>query len=183
MTWKWQQYLLAGLMLAGTMGFWGACSWGDRGFAEQRENASHKAETGTPMGKPVESIAETKKKGFEGVDFSYDVFGAPPGQDPGKIAEQAKAKETAEKPKVLAKQKQLLAERYKLDCRTQPSLTMTKGKPQPVGPTAQLKNGLTWDKLSGLDAEEIKSKKLFPAGFYRLPHMNHEGGGSSPPSN
>ena len=31
---------------------------------------------------PNESIAETKKKGFEGVDFSYDAFGAPPGQDP-----------------------------------------------------------------------------------------------------
>ena len=34
------------------------------------------------------------------------------------ISEQVKTKDIADKPKVLAKQKQLLAERYKLDCRT-----------------------------------------------------------------
>ena len=27
------------------------------------------------------AIEETKTKGFDGVDFSYDVFGAPPGQE------------------------------------------------------------------------------------------------------
>ena len=178
MKWKRRRHLLAFLVLVGTMGIWGACSWGDRGLAEQqRENSARKAESNPPTVKPVESIAETKKKGFEGVDFSYDVFGAPPGQDPVKIAEQVKAKDLAEKPTVLAKQKQLLTDRYTLDCRTQPSVTMTKGKPQPVGPTTQLKNGLTWEKLSALDAEEIKSKKLFPAGFHRLPHVKHEAGG------
>ena len=39
----------------------------------------------TPEGKKqqaqIGSIDDTKKKGFEGVDFSYDVFGAPSGQD------------------------------------------------------------------------------------------------------
>lgn len=94
-----------------------------------------------------------------------------------KISEQVKAKDIAEKPKILAKQKQLLTDRYKLDCRSQPSTIMTKGKPQPVGPTAQLKSGLTWDKLGELDAGEIKYKKLFPAGFHRLPHVKHEVGG------
>ena len=94
-----------------------------------------------------------------------------------KISEQVKAKDIADKPKVLAKQKQLLAERYKLDCRTQPSVTMTNGKPQPLGPSTHLKNGLTWDKLGALEAEEIKTKKLFPAGFRRLPHVKHEAGG------
>ena len=161
MKWKRRPHLLAVLVLVGTISIWGASSWGDRGLAEQpRENPVRKADTSPPMVKPVESIAETKKKGFEGVDFSYDVFGAPPGQDPVKIAEQVKAKDLAEKPKVLAKQKQLLTDRYALDCRTQSTVTMTKGKPQPLGPTTQLKSGLTWEKLSGFDAEEIKSKKL-----------------------
>lgn len=177
MTGKRQRHLIAVLVVAGAMGTWGAYSSGDRSFAEQRDNAPSRAETNRPPVKPDGSIADTKKKGFDGVDFSYDVFGAPPGQDPVKISEQAKAKEIAEKSKVVAKQKQLLAERYKLDCRTQSSISMTNGKPQPLGPTTQLKDGMTWDKLSGLDAAEIKSKKLFPAGFHRLPHVKHEVGG------
>lgn len=176
MAWKRQRQIIAVLVVAGAIGTWVACT-SDRGFAEQRDNAPSKTETIRPPVKPDDSIADTKKKGFDGVDFSYDVFGAPPGQDPVKISEQAKAKEIAEKSKVIAKQKQLLADRYKLDCHTQPSMKMTNGKPQPLGPTIQLKNGMTWDKLSGLDAEEIKSKKLFPAGFHRLPHVKHEVGG------
>lgn len=118
-----------------------------------------KADISRPPATASETIAETKKKGFDGVDFSYDVFGAPSGQDPVKISEQVRAKERAEKPKVLVKQKQLLTERYALDCRSQPSMTMTNGKPQPLGPTTSLKTGMTWEKLSGLDAEEIKGKK------------------------
>ena len=154
----------------------------DQGLAEQRDSGPHKADKSHAKNKPDESIAETKKKGFEGVDFSYDVFGAPPGQDPQKIAEEGKAKDITDKPKVMAKQKQLLADRYSLECRKEPSSTMTKGKPQPIGPTAQLKDGLTWDKLGGLDGEEIKHKKLFPAGFHRLPHVKHEVGGMVFPS-
>ena len=174
---KRQRHLIAVFAVAGAIGTWGACTVGDRGFAEQRDNAPSKIETNRPPIKPDDLIADTKKKGFDGVDFSYDVFGAPPGQDPVKISEQAKAKEIAEKSKVVGKQKQLLADRYKLECRTQSSNKMTNGKPQPLGPATQLKNGMTWDKLSGLDAEEIKSKKLFPAGFHRLPHVKHEVGG------
>jgi len=174
---KSQRHLISVLVVAGAIGTWGAFTFGDRGFAEQRDNAPSKTETNRPAAKPDDSIAGTKKKGFDGVDFSYDVLGAPPGQDPLKISEQAKAKDIAEKSKVVAKQKQLLADRYKLECRTQPSMKMTNGKPQPLGPATQLKNGMTWDKLSGLDAEEIKSKKLFPPGFHRLPHVKQEVGG------
>lgn len=54
---------------------------------------------------------------------------------------------------------------------------MTKGKPQPIGPLVKLKEGLTWEKLGQMDAEEIKSKNLFPGGFHRLPHAKHEVGG------
>lgn len=123
------------------------------------------------------AIAETKTKGFDGVDFSYDVFGAPPGQDPQKIAEDVMTKDIAEKPQIMARQNKLLADRYELDCKTSSGVTMTKGKPQPVGPAVHLKNGLTWDKLGQMDPEEMKSKKLFPAGFRRLPHVKHEVGG------
>jgi cytochrome c peroxidase len=123
------------------------------------------------------AIAETKTKGFDGVDFSYDIFGVPPGQDPQKTAEDAMAKDIADKPQVLARQKKLLAERYQLDCKTTSNVIMTNGKHQPIGPTVTLKHGLTWDKLGQMETEEIKSDKLFPAGFHRLPHVKHEVGG------
>src|SRR5579884_578406 len=122
-------------------------------------------------------IAETKRKGFDGVDFSYDLFGAPPGQDAYKIAEEVMAKDIADKPKVMNRQKHLLQERYDLGCESKPGVTMTKGKPQPIGPTVKLKSGLTWEKLGQMEADDIKSKQLFPAGFDRLPHVKQEVGG------
>lgn len=123
------------------------------------------------------AIEKTKEKGFEGVDFSYDLFGAPPGQSATKIAEEAMAKDVADKPKVMAKQARLLKERYRLDCKTHSGVMMTKGKPQPIGPTVQLKEGVSWEKLAEMTPEEIRKQKAFPAGFTRLPHVKHEVGG------
>jgi len=176
----WQK--LIGIVMSASIGFWGAFDSGNQGLAaEPKDNASTKEEHRLKT-TSHESITDTKKKGFDGVDFSYDAFGAPSGQDAVKIAEQVKAKDLAEKPKVLAKQMQLLTERYTLDCRTQSSVVMTNGKPQPLGPATHLKNGLTWDKLGSLEASEIKKQHLFPAGFQRLPHVKQETGGMVFPS-
>jgi cytochrome c peroxidase len=174
----WTFMIVVGAVSAWTLG----ASFSSEALSQQGETAPAKVEKHSTKVNHHESIANTKKKGFDGVDFSYDAFGAPSGQDAVKVAEQAKAKEMAEKPAVMGKQKQLLAERYKTQCRTQPAITMTNGKPQPIGPATQLKNGLTWEKLGGLAAEEIKSKHLFPAGFHRLPHVKHEVGGMVFPS-
>ena len=192
MQWK-KRNLVLSVILFGTVTLWWACTMGERGLAEPRageksvperiaeqrmpEKEKGMAEKPRMKEKTDSSIAETKKKGFDGVDFSYDAFGAPPGQDPQKIAEEGKAKDIADKPKVLAKQKKLLQDRYALDCKAKSGVTMTKGKPQPIGPTVGLKDGVTWEKLSQMDAEEIKSKNVFPAGFDRLPHVKHEVGG------
>jgi cytochrome c peroxidase len=148
----------------------------DRGLADQSRQMSQGKE------EPNRSIEETKTKGSEGVDFYYDVLGAPPGQDPQKISEETMKKDVAEKPNVMARQEQLLNERYDLTCKTDRGMTMSRGKPQPIGPTVKLKNGLTWEKLGQMDAEEIKSKKLFPAGFDRLPHVKPSVGGQVFPS-
>ena len=96
---------------------------------------------------------------------------------PLKIAEEVMAKDVADKPKVMAKQVQLLKERYRLDCKIHSGVMMTKGKPQPIGPTVQLKEGVGWDKLSEMTPEEIRKQKVFPAGFMRLPHVKHDVGG------
>lgn len=122
-------------------------------------------------------IERTKEKGFAGVDFSYDLFGGPPGQSATELAEQAVAKDRKDKPKVMAEQAKRLQERYRLDCTTSSSAKMTKGKPQPIGPTVKLKDGLTWDALARMDAEAIRKQKAFPQGFMRLPHVKHEVGG------
>ena len=42
-----------------------------------------------------------------------------------------------------------------MDCKAVSAVTMTKGKPQRIGPAVQLKNGLTWEKLA-----EITSFRL-----------------------
>ena len=36
---------------------------------------------------------------------------------------------------------------------------------------------MTWEKLAAMSPEEIKSKNLWPAGFFPLPHPHHEAGG------
>ncbi|HSE57573.1 MAG TPA: hypothetical protein VLA99_02635, partial [Nitrospiraceae bacterium] len=135
------------------------------------------SESASPRDKGDRDIQETKQKGAEGVDFSYDVFGAPPGQDPQRIAEEAKAKDKADKPAVMAQHAKILQDRYQLDCKSKDGVTMTKGKPQPIGPTVKLPNGPTWDQLSKLSPEDIAAKKLFPPGFRRLPHVKPAVGG------
>jgi len=132
---------------------------------------------GEPRPAGDSAIEKTKEKGFEGVDFSYDLFGGPSGQSISHMAKEAMAKDQEEKPKVMARQAKLLQDRYRLDCKTHPALRMTKGKAQPIGPTVNLKQGLTWEKLASMDAEEIRKEKVFPAGFMRLPHVKHEVGG------
>ncbi len=135
----------------------------------------------TPEGKKQQAqlgtIEDTKKKGFDGVDFSYDLFGAPPGQDPQKSFEQVMKKDVAEKPAVMKEQRQLLQDRYNLTCRSADGVTMTKGKPQPIGPAVKLPSGVTWDQLGRLTSDEIKKKNVFPQGFDRLPHVKQAVGG------
>src|SRR5260370_2188458 len=52
---------------------------------------------------------------------------------------------------------------------------MNQGKPIPVGPTARLKNGVTWEQLGRMSPDEIRDKGVFP--YLPLPHVNHPVGG------
>jgi cytochrome c peroxidase len=88
-----------------------------------------------------------------------------------------KAKDEAEKPAVMARQKKLLEERYDLTPRPDPKVKMTRGKPIPVGPTAKLSDGMTWEQLGDLTPAQILAKGVFPKGFLPLPHPHHEVGG------
>ncbi len=52
---------------------------------------------------------------------------------------------------------------------------MARGKLLCVGPTARLANGMTWDKLAGMSAADIKKVGAFP--YPSLPHPLHANGG------
>src|SRR5262245_43917901 len=65
------------------------------------------------------------------------------------------ANDKANKDKVMARQKALLEKRYDLSVKVDDSVKMTRGKPIPVGPTARLAEGMTWEELGKKTPEEI----------------------------
>ena len=85
------------------------------------------------------------------------------------------ARDKANRSRVNATALRRLEERYDLTRRVDPDVKMTHGKPIPVGPTARLKNNLTWEQLGRMSPEEIRAKGVFP--YLPLPHANHPVGG------
>ena len=83
----------------------------------------------------------------------------------------------AAKPGIADKHKALLEERYDLADRPAAGVTMTNGKAVQGGVRVKLSDGMTWEQLGDLKAEDIKGKGLYPKGFLPLPHPNHPEGG------
>lgn len=86
-----------------------------------------------------------------------------------------RARDKAAKPRVMAEHQRLLEERYDLSRRVDENVRMTRGKPIPVGPTAKLKSGLTWDQLGRMTPVAIRDQGVFP--YLPLPHVSHAVGG------
>ena len=86
-----------------------------------------------------------------------------------------RARDKAGKASVMAAHQRLLEARYDLSRRVDEGVKMTRGKPIPVGPTAKLKAGMTWDRLGGMTPEAIRDQDAFP--YLPLPHVNHPVGG------
>jgi cytochrome c peroxidase len=89
--------------------------------------------------------------------------------------EVVRARDKAARARVMAAARRLLEERYNLTRRVDASVKMTRGKPIPVGPTARLKRGVTFEQLARMSVEEIRDKDLFP--YLPLPHISHPVGG------
>jgi cytochrome c peroxidase len=83
---------------------------------------------------------------------------------------------------VTKRQQAYLAARYDLAGRTDPDCLMSGGrKPVPVGPTAKLAAGVTWEQLARMSPDEIRSRRAFP--YMPLWHPLQEIGGMVfPPS-
>jgi len=82
-----------------------------------------------------------------------------------------------DKPVFAKRHQDLLAERYDLADRPAQGVTMSKGKPVQEGVRVRLPRDVTWEKLANMSPADIRSKNLWPAGFYPLPHPHHEAGG------
>ena len=78
---------------------------------------------------------------------------------------------------VMKKHMGLLQERYDLSDRPAKGVTMSRGKAVQGGVRVKLPEGMTWEKLAAMTPEEVKSKDLWPAGLFPLPHPNHPEGG------
>ncbi len=84
-------------------------------------------------------------------------------------------RDKANKQRVMQTQQRLLESRYDLTRRVDQNVKMTRGKPIPVGPTARLKGGVTWEQLGSMTPDQIRERDVFP--YLPLPHVNHPVGG------
>jgi cytochrome c peroxidase len=109
---------------------------------------------------------------INGFDFFRDPLNA---KKPRQTFEEIMKEDIELKPKVMEIQRKLLESRYNLEPKLDPEAKMSRGKPLVVGPTARLAEGMDWDKLASLSAEEIKKGNLFP--YPSLPHPKHTPGG------
>jgi cytochrome c peroxidase len=89
--------------------------------------------------------------------------------------EVVRARDKANKSRVMAEHQRRLEERYDLSRRVEDGVRMTRGKPIPVGPTARLKGGLTWERLGSMTPAAIREQDVFP--YLPLPHVSHPVGG------
>lgn len=92
--------------------------------------------------------------------------------------EAVKTRMEAAKPEVMQRQMDLLEARYDLSDNPIPGVASAgRGKPVQGGVRVKLPEGVSWEDLANMTAEEIKSKDLWPKGFLPLPHPNHADGG------
>lgn len=123
---------------------------------------------------PITGALKSQPQGGEitGFDFYLDPLNA---DRPMKPFTEIFDADVAAKPKVMEDQQTLLALRYVLEPKLDPQVTMTRGKPLCVGPTARLSEGMAWEKLADLSPDEVRENGVFP--YPSLPHPKHVGGG------
>jgi cytochrome c peroxidase len=119
-----------------------------------------------------EALADQPERGsMTGFDFYRDPLGA---MKPGTTFQEIYQSGVANKPKAMARQRKLLESRYDLAPKLDPTVTMTRGKPLVVGPTARLPKGMGWEALAAMNPEEIRRGDIFP--YKALPHPVQGGG-------
>jgi len=142
---------------------------------EQRRTAQDQPERfGASKAQPSSPALAQQPEGgkINGFDFYRDPLNA---KQPMQTFEATMAADVREKPAVMEMQRRLLQGRYDLTPRLDPQARMSRGKPLPVGPTARLPQGMTWDELAAMTPQEVRRQKLFP--YPSLPHPKQVSGG------
>ena len=115
---------------------------------------------------------QPNKGRITGFDFFRDPLNSDrPNIDPSEIVK----KESANKLNVMNAHRQVLERRYNLQPKTDTAVKMARGKLVPIGPTARLPQGMSWDQISALSAADIKQRDIFP--YRSLPHPLQANGG------
>jgi cytochrome c peroxidase len=141
---------------------------------EQKKTAHDQSDIFAPSnGLPTtKALANQTDHGqFLGFDLYKDPVGA---MKPGLSFDEVYKALVAAKPGVMTTQRQLLEGRYDLKPKCDPSITMSRGKPLVMGPTARLPEGMDWDAMGALSPQEIHDKDIFP--YKALPHPVQGGG-------
>jgi cytochrome c peroxidase len=107
-----------------------------------------------------------------GFDFYRDPLNA---KQPMQTFEEVMQGDIAQKGQVMATHRQLLERRYNLTPQVDSQVTMSRGKPVPVGPTAKLPQGVSWEQLAGMTPADIRQRGHFP--YLPLPHPKQVTGG------
>jgi len=142
---------------------------------EQQITEHDKSDVFAPSKAPISSpvLKQQPEEGeIRGFDFARDPLNS---KRPMQSADEIKAEDIAMKPKVMEAQRKLLESRYDLTPKLDPEAKMSRGKPLPVGPTARLKEGVTWESLAKMSPEEMRKQGSFP--YPSLPHPKHTPGG------
>ncbi len=91
--------------------------------------------------------------------------------------EETRQKMAAAKDGVIAAHRKLLEDRYDLSDKPSSTVKMSRGKPVQTGVRVKLKQGVTWESLAAMTADQMKDRDAYPGGFMPLPHPNHPEGG------
>jgi cytochrome c peroxidase len=127
-----------------------------------------------PNAEPSSPVFRNQPEGgrISGFDFYRDPLNA---NRPFVKFDDIMKKESANKAAVMKAQRDLLESRYSLTPKLDPEAKMSRGKPLPVGPTAKLAQGVTWDQIGQLRPDDIRQRNIFP--YRSLPHPFQVNGG------
>jgi cytochrome c peroxidase len=141
---------------------------------EQKKTAHDLSDIFTPS-KALPTTGSLHDQTDEGQFLGFDLYKDPVGATkPGMTFDDIYKALVAAKPKVTATQRKLLESRYNLEPTLDPVVKMSRGKPLAVGPTARLPEGMDWEALGRMSADEIRQKDAFP--YKALPHPVQGGG-------